>query len=32
MIDFELTEQQTDLRDRTVAFVRDELIPLEHSG
>lgn len=32
MIDFELTEQQVDLRDRTVAFVRDQLIPLEHTG
>ncbi len=32
MIDFELTEQQTELRDRTAAFVRDELIPLEGTG
>ena len=32
MIDFELTEQQTELRDRTVAFVQDELIPLEATG
>ncbi len=32
MIDFELTEAQIDLRDRTVAFVRDQLIPLEHAG
>ncbi len=32
MIDFELTEQQVDLRDRTVAFVHDELLPLEHTG
>ncbi len=32
MIDFELTDQQTALRDRTAAFVRDELIPLEHTG
>ena len=30
MIDFELTDDQLALRDRTAAFVRDELIPLEH--
>ena len=32
VIDFQLTEEQCALRDRTVAFVRDKLIPLEHTG
>ena len=29
MIDFTLTDEQRELRDRTAAFIRDEIIPME---